>query len=219
MTSFAVKHVVLSNSIATHLHPETVGVVGWLRASDQTVLSLDTRIVTHNNRIAVSYEAGGCSGTSNAISMGSGAGGLVPAVAPVAAPVHGVIGSNQVMDEGVNCTWRLHIRHLKKSDEGCYMCQINTSPMISELGCLSILEKKKRTDEQHCMIAVPPDIVYGDETSKDLSVTEGENVTLNCQATGTPKPRVSWRREDGQHILIRNSTSFSSSYSSYLLST
>lgn len=116
--------------------------VGWLRASDQTVLSLDTRIVTHNNRIAVSYEAGGCSGTSNAISMGSGAGGLVPAVAPVAAPVHGVIGSNQVMDEGVNCTWRLHIRHLKKSDEGCYMCQINTSPMISELGCLSILGKK-----------------------------------------------------------------------------
>ncbi|XP_074102946.1 protein amalgam [Cotesia typhae] len=172
--------------------------VGWLRASDQTVLSLDTRIVTHNNRIAVSYEAGGCSGTSNAISMGSGAGGLVPAVAPIAAPVHGVIGSNQVMDEGVNCTWRLHIRHLKKSDEGCYMCQINTSPMISELGCLSIL--------------VPPDIVYGEETSKDLSVTEGENVTLNCQATGTPKPRVSWRREDGQHILIRNSTSFSSSY-------
>lgn len=66
---------------------------------------------------------------------------------------------------------------------------------------------------------VPPDIVYGDETSKDLSVSEGENVTLNCQATGTPKPRVSWKREDGQHILIRNSTSFSSSYSTYLLST
>ncbi|XP_057327938.1 protein amalgam-like [Microplitis mediator] len=182
--------------------------VGWLRASDQTVLSLNTRIVTHNNRIAVSYEAGGCAGTSNGISMGSGStgsiasgnSGSVPVIAAaVAVPVHGVIGSNQVIDEGVNCTWRLHIRHLKKADEGCYMCQINTSPMISELGCLSIL--------------VPPDIVYGDETSKDLSVSEGENVTLNCQATGTPKPRVSWRREDGQHILIRNSTSFSSSYS------
>ncbi|KAK0075803.1 hypothetical protein PV325_006368, partial [Microctonus aethiopoides] len=155
--------------------------VGWLRASDQTVLSLNTRIVTHNTRIAVSYEAGGCSSTPG-IPMG----------------IYSVSGSNQVMDEGVNCTWRLHIRHLKKSDEGCYMCQINTDPMIAELGCLDIL--------------VPPDIVYGDETSKDLSVSEGENVTLNCQATGTPKPRVSWRREDGQHILIRNSTSFSSSY-------
>lgn len=65
---------------------------------------------------------------------------------------------------------------------------------------------------------MPPDIVYGEETSKDLSVSEGENVTLNCQATGKPKPRVTWKREDGQHILIRNSTSFSSSYSSYPLS-
>ncbi|XP_034934723.1 lachesin-like [Chelonus insularis] len=157
--------------------------VGWLKASDQTVLSLNTRIVIHNTRIAVSHEAGGCSSPSNhSVSIHSISG-----------------GNNQVMDEGVNCTWRLHIRHLKKSDEGCYMCQINTDPMISEVGCLSIL--------------VPPDIVYGDETSKDLSVSEGENVTLNCQATGTPKPRVSWRREDGQPILIRNSTSFLSSYS------
>ncbi|XP_015108925.1 lachesin [Diachasma alloeum] len=156
--------------------------VGWLRASDQTVLSLNTRIVTHNTRISVTYETGGCSSTSD-IPMG----------------IHGVTGSNQVTDEGVNCTWRLHIRQLKETDRGCYMCQINTDPMKSELGCLAIL--------------VPPDIVYGDETSKDLSVSEGENVTLNCQATGIPKPRVSWKREDGQHILIRNSTSFSSSYS------
>ncbi|KAK0171224.1 hypothetical protein PV328_008975 [Microctonus aethiopoides] len=108
------------------------------------------------------YKAGGCSSTPG-IPMG----------------IYSVSGSNQVMDEGVNCTWRLHIRHLKKSDEGCYMCQINTDPMIAELGCLDILGKSY----------IPPDIVYGDETSKDLSVSEGENVTLNCQATGTPKPR------------------------------
>ncbi|XP_044012516.1 lachesin-like [Aphidius gifuensis] len=152
--------------------------VGWLKTSDQTVLSLNTKIVTHNTRIAVSYETGGCSSLPS-IPMG----------------IHSVTGNNQVTDEGVNCTWRLHIRHLKESDRGCYMCQINTSPMKSELGCLDIL--------------VPPDIVYGEETSKDLSVSEGENVTLNCQATGKPTPRVSWRREDGHHILIRNSTSFS----------
>lgn len=45
------------------------------------------------------------------------------------------------MEEAVNGTWRLHIRQLKESDKGCYMCQINTSPMISELGCLDILGK------------------------------------------------------------------------------
>ncbi|KOC70419.1 Lachesin [Habropoda laboriosa] len=124
--------------------------VGWLRASDQTILSVLTRTVTHNARIAVSYET------------------------------------------VVNGTWRLHIRQLKETDRGCYMCQINTSPMISKLGCLDIL--------------VPPDIVYGGDTSADLAVSEGDNATLSCRATGRPTPRVSWRREDGEPILIRASS-------------
>lgn len=96
--------------------------VGWLRASDQTILSVHTRTVTHNARISVSYESSGCSGAG-------AAGGSV----------FGVTGSSQAAEEVVNGTWRLHIRQLKESDRDCYMCQINTSPMISELGCLDIL--------------------------------------------------------------------------------
>ncbi|XP_061936440.1 lachesin-like isoform X3 [Apis cerana] len=96
--------------------------VGWLRASDQTILSVHTRTVTHNARISVSYESSGCSGAG-------AAGGSV----------FGVTGSSQATEEVVNGTWRLHIRQLKESDRDCYMCQINTSPMISELGCLDIL--------------------------------------------------------------------------------
>ncbi|XP_076686444.1 lachesin isoform X2 [Andrena cerasifolii] len=96
--------------------------VGWLRASDQTILSVHARTVTHNARIAVSYETGG--------SSGSGA---------VSGNAFGVTGSSQATEEVVNGTWRLHIRQLKESDRDCYMCQINTSPMISELGCLDIL--------------------------------------------------------------------------------
>lgn len=54
--------------------------------------------------------------------------------------------------------------------------------------------------------AVPPDIVYGGDTSADLAVAEGDNATLSCRATGRPPPRVSWRREDGEPIVIRAST-------------
>ncbi|CAD1478725.1 unnamed protein product, partial [Heterotrigona itama] len=52
----------------------------------------------------------------------------------------------------------------------------------------------------------PPDIVYGGDTSADLAVSEGDNATLSCRATGRPTPRVSWRREDGEPILIRASS-------------
>lgn len=96
--------------------------VGWLRASDQTILSVHTRTVTHNARISVSYESSGCSGPG-----------------AVGGSAFGVTGSSQAAEEVVNGTWRLHIRQLKESDRDCYMCQINTSPMISELGCLDIL--------------------------------------------------------------------------------
>lgn len=49
---------------------------------------------------------------------------------------------------------------------------------------------------------MPPDIIY-DDTSADLAVSEGENATLWCRATGHPTPRIAWRREDAEGILIR----------------
>lgn len=35
--------------------------------------------------------------------------------------------------------WRLHIREVTESDRGFYMCQINTQPMISQMGYLDVL--------------------------------------------------------------------------------
>ncbi|KAI4497138.1 hypothetical protein M0802_007884 [Mischocyttarus mexicanus] len=41
--------------------------------------------------------------------------------------------------EDEEATWSLHIRQLRKADRGCYMCQINAQPMLSQLGCVDVL--------------------------------------------------------------------------------
>ncbi|XP_050485763.1 lachesin [Bombus vancouverensis nearcticus] len=86
-------------------------------------------------------------------------------------------------------TWFLHIREVKESDRGWYMCQINTDPMKSQTGYLQVV--------------VPPNILdYS--TSTDMVVPEGSKVTLHCEATGSPAPNITWRREDGQLIPLAN---------------
>ncbi|XP_046656289.1 lachesin-like isoform X2 [Daphnia pulicaria] len=125
--------------------------VGWLRADDQTILSLHRRVVTHNPRVSVTHDE--------------------------------------------SRTWNLHIRQVKESDQGCYMCQINTAIMKKQLGCIQV--------------QVPPDIV-DDRSTSDVTVNEGDNVTLTCTATGKPAPRIVWRREDGQKIVVYRPTATAS---------
>ncbi|XP_043259046.1 lachesin-like [Colletes gigas] len=85
--------------------------------------------------------------------------------------------------------WSLHIKDTKETDRGLYMCQVNTDPMINVAGFLEVV--------------VPPDILDY-LTSTDMVVREGSNVTLRCAATGTPEPKVSWRREAGGTITLSN---------------
>ncbi|XP_077512341.1 neurotrimin-like [Amblyomma americanum] len=81
--------------------------------------------------------------------------------------------------------WQLHIRNAQPSDKGFYMCQINTEPMITEVGFLDVL--------------VPPSIL-DEETSSDETVDEGSRVSLHCRASGYPPATILWRREDGREI-------------------
>ncbi|KAJ8674635.1 hypothetical protein QAD02_010421 [Eretmocerus hayati] len=83
-------------------------------------------------------------------------------------------------------TWYLHIKEVQVSDAGEYMCQINTDPMINQVGYLNVV--------------VPPNIL-DNTTSTDVTVREGSNVTLNCKASGSPAPRITWRREGNDRII------------------
>ncbi|GAB6018920.1 hypothetical protein CHUAL_000571 [Chamberlinius hualienensis] len=69
------------------------------------------------------------------------------------------------------------------------MCQINTDPMKHQVGYIDIV--------------VPPDIIY-EQSSSDMTVTEGSNASLYCKAKGYPKPNITWTREDGTKIIVRN---------------
>ncbi|XP_022905096.1 limbic system-associated membrane protein-like [Onthophagus taurus] len=122
---------------------ENLGVfkVAWLRVDTQTILTIQTHIITKSVRIGVTRSE--------------------------------------------HKTWYLHIREVKETDRGWYMCQINTDPMIYQIAYLDVI--------------VPPDIIDY-QTSNDITVQEGSNVTLRCMAKGSPNPTILWRREDGRPI-------------------
>ncbi|XP_037080481.1 protein amalgam-like [Pollicipes pollicipes] len=86
-------------------------------------------------------------------------------------------------------TWVLHISDVQSSDGGYYMCQVNTVPLMSQVGFLNVLE--------------PPHIVDENSTKSTVSVRTRENVTLTCAARGVPTPTIKWVREDGGHIRVR----------------
>ncbi|XP_073832192.1 dpr-interacting protein alpha [Musca autumnalis] len=97
-------------------------------------------------------------------------------------------------------TWNLHIRAVTEEDRGGYMCQLNTDPMKSQIGYLDVV--------------IPPDFVTED-TSSDVIVPEGSAVRLTCRARGYPEPIVTWRREDGNEIVLKDSVGTKTLVSSY----
>ncbi|XP_056022850.1 opioid-binding protein/cell adhesion molecule-like isoform X9 [Ostrea edulis] len=75
--------------------------------------------------------------------------------------------------------WNLLIRDVQYSDQGNFVCQINTLPIKTNSVLLNVL--------------VPPEIL--DTSSNDLTTKEGDTVTLTCNVTGIPRPTVQWFRK------------------------
>ncbi|XP_071544091.1 lachesin-like [Panulirus ornatus] len=84
-------------------------------------------------------------------------------------------------------TWHLLIKQVTEEDKGPYMCQINTDPMISQMGFLEVLRPPEIDDTQ---------------SSGDEVVTEGDRAVLKCVATGHPLPTMTWVREDSATIMV-----------------
>ncbi|KAF2905270.1 hypothetical protein ILUMI_00905, partial [Ignelater luminosus] len=85
-------------------------------------------------------------------------------------------------------TWLLHVSSVQQEDRGYYMCQVNTNPMISQVGYLQVV--------------VPPNILDSESTQSTVAVRENQNISLTCKADGFPTPKIMWRREDGQAISV-----------------
>ncbi|XP_054290041.1 lachesin-like [Macrosteles quadrilineatus] len=85
-------------------------------------------------------------------------------------------------------TWLLHVSGVQQEDRGFYMCQVNTNPMISQVGFLQVV--------------VPPNIIDEHSTASSVAVRENQNISLTCRAKGFPAPKIMWRREDGSSMII-----------------
>ncbi|KAJ9576523.1 hypothetical protein L9F63_025581, partial [Diploptera punctata] len=44
-------------------------------------------------------------------------------------------------------TWLLHVSGVHQEDRGYYMCQVNTNPMISQVGYLQVVASKRNIHE------------------------------------------------------------------------
>merc|ERR1740128_1141738 len=96
-------------------------------------------------------------------------------------------------------TWLLHIRGAQPEDAGHYMCQVNSDPMVSQVGTVHVV--------------VPPSIVDAESSASQLSVREHSRVSLICRGHGVPPPRLNWKREDGHSFIQGHSSDRESSNS------
>uniref|UniRef100_A0A1B0CTJ4 Putative lachesin n=1 Tax=Lutzomyia longipalpis TaxID=7200 RepID=A0A1B0CTJ4_LUTLO len=157
--------------------------VAFLRVDTQTILTIQSTVITKNHRIGITH-------TENRIWQLR-----IKDVAFLRVDTQTILTIQSTVitknhrigiTHTENRIWQLRIKDVRESDRGWYMCQINTDPMKSQVGYLDVV--------------IPPDILDY-PTSQDMIVREGYNVSLHCAAVGSPEPTITWRRERGKPLL------------------
>ncbi|CAN8005427.1 unnamed protein product, partial [Ixodes hexagonus] len=85
-------------------------------------------------------------------------------------------------------TWHLHIHDVQERDRGAYMCQINTSPMKSQVGYLNVVAKN-------------PSILQARRIGRSVSVDivfKGKQAPVLCQLRDHREKVLPVQKEDRQ---------------------
>lgn len=105
------------------------------------------------------------------------------------------------IERQVTADWNILIRNVTFKDRGNYSCIINTAP-------------NPTIKYIYLYVNVLPKIIEEASSRSLMHVREGETVTLVCNATGYPQPRIHWYRgrkinvtdQPGDTLIIRNIT-------------
>lgn len=79
-------------------------------------------------------------------------------------------------------TYTLQVSKIQDTDTGTYQCQVITSA-TSQI-----------TADTFISVRIAP--VISDDSSRGLTISVGDPFTLTCNATGSPTPKILWRREN-----------------------
>ncbi|XP_025087555.1 protein amalgam-like [Pomacea canaliculata] len=106
-------------------------------------------------------------------------------VVPISTATRSYDSFKYMVDTPAPTSWRLRIQNIQVTDEGTYVCEVQTmvQTYASSSADMLIVEKPQIADLA---------------TSSDVTKSVGESLTLQCAASGRPTPLVKWTRMAGE---------------------